>query len=319
MNANPNVAFNITNDNVILVIEGQVYSGPREYAERAGVLVALKNNQFQKAADLLNKAKAVARKSLGAFTIDGGVIYYGDTPIHNTVATRIVELLDAGLPFMPAVNFLENLLQNPSQRAVTELYEFLEHKGLPLTADGCFLAYKTVASDYLSKASGSEPVQVSTDGGVTWETFVGRIPNKVGSIVRMTRNLVDDDKDRTCSKGLHVGSLGYAGPNGWYHSAGDNVVIVKVNPRDAVSVPSDHEAQKLRVSEYEVLNDFEAAYTAPLTSAEGEQFEGSDDSEDEVFCNEDIGGCGWSGSFAELDRGYQCPSCDAEDTIDSLS
>jgi len=301
----------VTNDAVTLVLNGKVFTGTRTYAENAGVLVALKNGEYQRAADLLNKANAIVRKSLGIFTIEGGTIFHNGLPIHNTVTARIVQLMDEGLPFMPAVKFLENLIENPSQQAVSELYEFLEHKGLPLTEDGYFLAYKTVASDYLSKASGSEPVEVSTDGGVTWETFVGRIPNKVGSIIRMKRNLVDDDKDRTCSQGLHVGALAYAGPNGWYHSAGDNVVIVKVNPRDAVSVPSDHSAQKLRVSEYRVLQDFEGAYTAPLTSADGEEFETSE-SENEVFCVN----CDWEGMYAELDRGYQCPNCDDKDTID---
>ena len=60
-----------------------------------------------------------------------------------------------------------------------------------------------------------------------------------------------------CSSGLHVGSLSYSGPGGWYNSGDDKIVIVKVNPADAVSVPSDHGASKLRVCKYEVIGEYE--------------------------------------------------------------
>jgi hypothetical protein len=306
--------YNITNDAVILVLDGTIYTGTREYADKTGVVRAILDKRYQWAADVLNKAKAIVRRSLGAFELEGSTIFYKKAPIHNTVADRIVELSNNGLDFMPAVNFLENLLQNPDKNSVNELYEFLEHKNLPLTADGCFLAYKTVQQDYFSKTAGSEPVEVSTDGGQTWEVFIGKIPNKVGSIVRMQRYLVDDNRNNECSHGLHVGSLGYAGPQGWFHSAGDNVVIVKINPRDAVSVPRDHSAQKLRVSQYEVVKDFETAYTAPLVSNEGAEFAGSTDIE-EVVCVEDKKGCGWSGTYTQLKGGYRCPECLSGDSV----
>lgn len=309
----------ITNDAVTLLLDGTVYTGSRSYAEASGVLVALNRGEYQKAADLLNKARAINRRSLGAFVVEDGVIYHNDLPVHNTVATRIVELSDAGLPFMPAVYFLENILLNPSMRAKEAGYKFLELKNLPLTEDGHFLAYKTVRSDYKSKTKGREPVQVSKDGGKTWETVVGHIPNNVGYILNIERNMVDDDREKQCSYGLHVGSLGYAGPNGWFHnaSAGEKIVIVKVNPRDIVSIPSDATAEKLRVCRYEVVSDFRGAFEAPAVSSNGAEFEGSSD-EPEVECSEWLDGCGWSGSFTELERGYVCPDCGNEDAIESI-
>lgn len=317
MNKPTDTAVLVTNDAVTLVFEGEVFSGSRDYAEKSGVLVALTQKAFRKAADLLNKAKAIVRRSLGAFEVENGVILHNGVRVNNVVAERIVQLSDAGLPFMPAVKFLENILQNPSKRATDELYAFLEHKGLPLTEDGHFIAYKSVQSDYLSKASGVEPVEVSKDGGKTWKTFVGQIPNNVGNLVRMTRNLVDDNREHECSKGLHVGSLGYSGPTGWYHGSGDNIVIVKVNPRDAVSVPRDHDAQKLRVSQYEVISNFKGAYEAPLTASDGAEFDGVSD-EPEVECSENYDGCGWQGSYSQLGRGRTCPDCGFDDALDAI-
>lgn len=315
--SNQKPALIATNDAVTMILDGEVFTGTREYATKAGFFVAFKQGLFQKAADILNKAKAITRRSLGAFEVVDGVIYHNGAAVHNVVASRIVELSDAGLPFMPAVKFLEKLLDNPSPRATSELYGFLEHKNLPLTEDGDFLAYKSVQSNYLSKASGREPVEVSTDGGKTWTVFIGQIPNKVGSIVRMRRNLVDDNREHECSHGLHVGSLEYSGPNGSYHGSNDNIVIVKVNPRDAVSVPRDHSAQKLRVSQYEVLSDFKGAYEAPLTSSEGVEYDAAD-STVEVFCDEDNDGCGWEGTYSDLDDGYACPDCGLDYSIDSV-
>lgn len=307
----------VTNDAVTLILEGEVFTGSRDYAEKSGVLVALKQKAFRKAADLLNKAKAITRRSLGAFVVENGVILNDGVPVHNVMAERIIQLSDAGLPFMAAVNALKNLLENPSKRAVDELYLFLEHRNMPLTEDGHFLAYKSVQSDYLSKATGREPVEVSTDGGKTWKTYVGKIPNNVGNLVRMKRNLVDDNRQHECSFGLHVGALGYSGPNGWYHQEGDKIVIVKVNPRDAVSVPSDANAQKLRVSQYEVIADFKGAYEAPLASSEGEEYPHQSDNP-EVFCSFEWDGCGWEGSYSELKGGYACPDCLSTDTLDAF-
>ena len=59
-----------------------------------------------------------------------------------------------------------------------------------------------------------------------------------------------DDHTKGCSAGLHVGTYDYA--CNWAGSGGV-VVLVTFNPKDIVSVPSDCEFQKIRVSNYEVL------------------------------------------------------------------
>lgn len=172
-------------------------------------------------------------------TVDDGVVYFEDEVLHNVVTDKIISLSERGRNPQSMINFLENLMENPSRRAVNELYNFLKHQKLPITEDGCFVAYKSVKSDWYDKYTG--------------KTFV----NKPGEVVEIRRNLVDDDKDQTCSYGLHVGALEYAGPGGWYNQSSDRVVLVKVNPCDAVSVPRDANGQKLRVCKYEVIGEYE--------------------------------------------------------------
>jgi hypothetical protein len=80
----------------------------------------------------------------------------------------------------------------------------------------------------------------------------GSIYNGVGEVIEVARRSVDDNKDNHCSFGLHVGSYDYA--NNWAGSDG-RLLVVEVDPADAVSVPTDCEYQKLRVSKYRVLSD----------------------------------------------------------------
>ena len=126
---------------------------------------------------------------------------------------------------------MENLMSNPSHRSVQELYGFLEKGELPITPDGHFLAYKKVRGDYT-------------------DCHTGKMDNSVGKVLEMERNAVDDDKDRTCSSGLHFCSKSYLANFG-----GERTVIVKINPRDVVSIPSDYNNAKGRTCRYEVIGE----------------------------------------------------------------
>jgi hypothetical protein len=136
--------------------------------------------------------------------------------------------------------------------------EFLEYKELPITDDGCFLAYKGVSEHYYSIHGNPKTVVVQ---GIT--TTDGKIFNGVGSKIEVKRRNVDDNRNNHCSFGLHVGSLDYA------RSFGQRVVVVKVNPKDVVSVPTDYNCQKCRVSAYEVVSDYEYEIQSSVTDGEG--------------------------------------------------
>ena len=166
--------------------------------------------------------------------------------MHGAIVDRMVTMLQAGFPVEPLVNFMENMMQNPSYRAVNELYGFLEKNRLPITGDGHFLAYKKVRADFKDCHSGT-------------------MDNSVGQIVEMERNQVNDDKNQTCSAGLHFCSESYL-----KHFGGERTVIVKINPRDVVSIPTDYDNAKGRACRYEVIGEVgvmpndEKEFTAPV-------------------------------------------------------
>lgn len=241
----------------------------RQYADFNNIELLLRAGNFEAALLLADRAQQLAITSDGAFEVKDGVVYFDGITVHHVICERILTFQEEGLPYEPLKLFLGDLLHNPNPNSIADAYGFLEHKNLPVTEDGCFLAYKSVRSDFFSKYRGAEEVEVSTDGGETWEVFGGHIPNKPGSIVRIARELVDNDHNKECSRGLHVGCLEYAGPSGWYHSAGDRIVIVKVRPRNIVSVPNDEDRTKMRVCEYEVVGLYEEPIAAPLVTPTG--------------------------------------------------
>ena len=244
------VASIVSNSGVItLMYNGSNYTIGTEHRNYEKIKEALALEEYDNLADLVDAGRGIAKFSQGKVqVVDGEVLYQGE-PVHNVVTDRLLSLMENGFPFKPLARFLENLMENPSARAVSELYDFLQNKNLPITEDGCFLAYKGTRAD-------------------GYDRYSGTILNEVGQVIEIPRNKVDDDRAHECSYGLHVGAMEYVK---WYCT--DRVIIVKVNPKDCVSVPRDHNAQKLRVCRYEVLSLYEGDLTEPLYDAEGQKWD----------------------------------------------
>lgn len=200
---------------------------------------AVKIKDYDAVERLINLSKTVSGYVSGKVRVDGGRVLYGTTELHGAVVDRILDMIREGFDAQPMVRFLDNLMGNPSKRAVDELYLWLESTKLPITEDGCFLAYKKVRDDYR-------------------DFYTGTMDNSIGKILEMPRNTVDDNRDRTCSEGLHFCSLSYL-PH--YHGGTGRVMIVKINPADVVSIPSDYDNAKGRACRYEVIGEHTSEVT----------------------------------------------------------
>ena len=165
---------------------------------------------------------------------DGTVFYTADgqdEALHGVVVDKILHFMRNGLPYKPLVRFAGKLANNPSRRAIDELYTFLEHKSMPITPEGNFIAYKGVKHDFT-------------------DHYSGKFDNSVGQTLSMRRNQVCDDADIGCSDGFHAGSYEYA--KGYTHGGG-HLLRVEIDPSDVVSVPKDCDCQKLRTAKYKVV------------------------------------------------------------------
>jgi hypothetical protein len=174
--------------------------------------------------------------SEGTFNVDRdtGVVAIDNQEVHGVISERIVSFCKNNLPYLPLVNFWRNIQENPSQQSREHLYLFLEANKMPITHDGCFMAYKKVRRDQ--------------EGNLV-DCHSGKFCNNVGAVVTMDRSQVNPDRRQTCSQGLHVAAFEYAEHN----YDGTDLLEVKVNPKDVVAVPDDYANQKMRVCRYEVV------------------------------------------------------------------
>jgi hypothetical protein len=199
-----------------------------------------------------------------------GVFYYDNLPMKDAYTDKILEFCSQRKPVEFLILFFENLMQNTSRHSINQLPLFLENKNMPLTDDGCFYAWKAVNGDWRDYFSN------------TVDNSVGA---KYGGPPRLLRRDVDDDYSKDCSHGYHIGSVEYVSG---FHRHGGHIILVKVNPKDVISVP-EGECTKMRCSYYEVIEEVspeslglsEALYTGavPVTPIHGDS--DPDDDEDE--------------------------------------
>ena len=253
------VPFMWVDGNLTVILKNKAHQVIPDHTNYKLILEALPTATEDELLELVDIEKAVASFSDGQVSIVNGKVMFEGEEVHGSISKRIIEFMSKGLPFEPLVKFLENLMENPSMQSQQELYDFLEHENLPITEDGCFLAYKAVNSDFKDK----------------WK---GTFDNKVGQVCEMRRAKVDDNRKAGCSAGLHAGALNYVANYGNV-DAGDNIVIVKINPEDVVSVPSDCNCEKLRTCKYEVVGLYQGELPKPLYKAEFEADSYVDDDE----------------------------------------
>lgn len=289
---------------VTLMINGAtktVTEGQKNYSE---IREAVRVKDMDLVEKLIDAAAQVANYMAGKISITNGQVFYGAQQLHGAVVDRIVDMMTEGFDHEPMVKFVENLMSNPSKRAVDELYTFLEQTALPITEDGHFLAYKKVRDDYK-------------------DLYSGTMDNSVGKVLEMPRNGVDEDKDRTCSAGLHFCSLSYLKH---YYGGSGRVMIVKINPADVVAIPSDYNNAKGRACKYEIISEhtseIEEAFDKPVYSDkhfedvednwldnEGdENWDWDDENSNEPSDPADLNEAydeGYEEGVADADRGYE--------------
>jgi len=222
---------------VTAFVEGLTLSVGKSHPAYARIIAALDNGDGAEAIRLSKLSERVANYIHDPNDPDGvkvidGVLYYRKEAVNDVLTNRIVDLVKQGHDPKPVVLFFENLWQNPSFHSRNQLYNFLLHHRLPFTDDGHFIAYKRVRDNFT-------------------DFWTGTFDNSVGKHVRMDRNRVDDDWSHDCSYGLHVGSIDFVRG---FHPGQGHILLVKVNPRDAVSVPQ-YTTTKMRVCDYDVMEE----------------------------------------------------------------
>lgn len=242
------VPYIFNEHSVTIFWDGKPYTIRKDHANYKNVEEAIIDARYDDLEQHLDIARAVENFVEGDIEVKDEIVYYKGHRLHGVVVDKLLAMLRAGLKdSAPLTNFITRLQTNPSANSVNELYSFMSYKMLANTPEGKVLGYKGVQKDYWSSTGNADTIVVQ---GETNERH--QILNEVGATIEVARRCVDDNKDNHCSFGLHVGSFDYA--DGWAGAEG-RLLLVEFDPADAVSVPTDCDFQKLRVSKYKVISD----------------------------------------------------------------
>ena len=235
--------YMLSNKTVTIILNGKqfTYTSSQPYFDELKKLLSQPTDKIKwdEVVDIINAEEHLINYTGKNISVCNGRFYYRNTEgttielAENAIINRILDMQSKRKPFDNMLKFLDNLAANPDIVAINELYLFLSDCNMPITDDGHFLAYKKIRKDYT-------------------DCYTGTICNKVGTLVTMLRDNVDNDRTRTCSNGLHFCAKGYLP-----HFGDDDEVIVavKVNPADVVSIPADYHNMKGRCCQYYVVSE----------------------------------------------------------------
>lgn len=231
-------SYILTKNNITLIINDKATLIPSDhkYFKEIRDEIYKDNIDWDKINKYANLKESILSYIGNNITINGNVCSYkkGNKTIkinNNALLDRIIESYKQGKDVNYLIKFLDNVVANPLDSAIQELFLFLEANELPITNDGCFLAYKRVNNNYT-------------------DCYTGTMDNSIGKVVYMERKKVNPDRRQTCSVGLHFCSSSYLN----YYS-GARIVVVKVNPADVVAIPENYNNAKGRTWKYRVIGE----------------------------------------------------------------
>ena len=234
-----NIASLITANGVLLFIDGKQFTVGNDHPNFTAIKTAIKDKNFAVIPALADIVTSVRNwlNAGGDFELRGDQVYLNGEAFSTAITDKVLNMIEAGANADPLYAFLRKVRLNPSKTAQDELLLFCEANGFMIHEDGDIIAYKSVRGNYTDIHS-------------------GKFRNAVGDIVTMPRHAVDDNRERTCSTGLHFASHEYASTwAGQIDGVHRRLMVMKINPRDVVSIPSDYNNQKGRCARYEVISE----------------------------------------------------------------
>jgi len=281
--------YTMTNDTVTVYHNGKNNTVRRGASNFMQLRNALAAEDWVAAELALSVKTALLAWAKGKFKIEGNIITHDGEELPQALSQRIMKMSELGEDAGPVCKFWEKLKKNPSKRSVDQLWPFLDQKGIPLTPEGNFLAYKGVRSDFKDAHS-------------------GMFDNSPGAVNEMPRNKISDDPNEACHEGFHVGALEYA------RTFSERVVICEVDPADVVCIPYDHSHQKMRVSKYKVIGNHNGQFLSnTVNDAEIPDID-VDMDDDDNQCQD--GDCGWCDNCDDEQNDEPCDDCSGCDDCD---
>lgn len=227
---------------VTVVFRGMPFALSSDHPSYEQLIEALEDDDVDTVEEIVFAGQRLADDLAGFGYVqvyEGHVTYQGQV-VHGYLVDQILLARRNGIDATPFIRFLDRVMQNPDGRARSGLFDWIEKSQMPLTSDGCFLAWKAINHAY-------------------YDHYTGRVYHGVGTKVSQPRGQCDPDPDQTCSRGLHFCAKEYLSH---YHSGNSRIVVVKIDPADVVAFPRDYDLAKGRACAYEVVEEVDPRLVA---------------------------------------------------------
>lgn len=245
------------------IIDGNVYTAEKTHANWRNLIQAVTladdDSDLDELIRLFDPAEAVQtyfRRVSERVSVAGGHVYLDGEEVNGGLANMIIRYINENdeSRAQALINFLEKVTTNPNEHSREQLYDWLSRYDFAINDEGNFLAYKGVYARSVKDEDNEQdlakyPYESSSSGRavVDGTVYNGRIPNGIGAVVEMPRSSVQHDPSVGCHTGLHAGTWEYAST--FTHGP---CLLVEINPRDVVSVPTDCSWAKIRTCRYVV-------------------------------------------------------------------
>lgn len=240
-----NNKYIIIPSSIIVYLNGELHTIHETHEHFNEIKKLLESGSFD-IKTLIDKSGVIREYCGNEITVEGGIVYFNDKPIHNNITDRIFKMYKKGDDASALINFLKKVANNPNPKIMDQIDRFLQGVYIPIGVDGCLYAYKAIRPNYT-------------------DIYSGKIDNSVGNIVKIDRKDVVDDNNIACGHGLHCGNLEYVKRYGGGKRGKNRLVVVRVDPENIVSVPKDHHFMKVRCCEYKVVSEVTWDYLLNLT------------------------------------------------------
>jgi hypothetical protein len=228
-----NISYSVGAKSITVMKDGDIHMLDDSDKRFAKIKAHLQENppRVEEALKLMDLKDVIKKVSAGRVVITAQGVTFEGNSLSGYMAERLMDMAGAGMDVKPWMLFMDNLQENPQKDIREDVFKWMEAGKMPITEDGCIVAFKKVRHDYKDVHS-------------------GKFDNSVGAVVSMPREKCDTNRNRTCSTGLHFCSADYL-----RNFSGSRVMIVKVDPRDVTAIPSDYNNSKGRCCRYEVTGE----------------------------------------------------------------
>lgn len=232
--------------NITVVVDGEMYVADDQHPLFDEIVEAAVAGD-ESVVDLFDTSRRAAARLENLsdrVQVANSRVYVDQTEVDDVFAEQVIRFLDEGVEdWKPLVHFLEKVYSNVSDGIRENLSRWLAAEEFTILPNGNILGYRGLNANYTSKHAGP--------GIVNGERVNGHLDNSVGNVLEIDSHLVENNPNKGCASGLHVGTHSYAKDWAGY---GGVVVSVEVDPRHVRSVPYECESNKMRVSKYKVLD-----------------------------------------------------------------